>query len=70
MKLRAGEKLIDRLDAVEDTKGNDGDRGRLIITNLRIMWHSLTSPRINLCEQHAKCGGRSRGPTQVANGLL
>lgn len=48
MKLRAGEKLIDRLDAIEDTKGNDGDRGRMIVTNLRVMWHSLTSPRINL----------------------
>lgn len=31
MKLRAGEKLIDRLDAVEDTKGNNGDRGILIL---------------------------------------
>ncbi|KAK3925737.1 Bardet-Biedl syndrome 5 protein-like protein [Frankliniella fusca] len=48
LKLRAGEKLIDRLDAVEDTKGNDGVRGRLVVTNLRVMWHSLTSPRINL----------------------
>ena len=28
MKLRAGEKLIDQLDAVEDTKGNNGDRGK------------------------------------------
>ncbi|KAE8749940.1 hypothetical protein FOCC_FOCC003410 [Frankliniella occidentalis] len=48
LKLRAGEKLIDRLDAVEDTKGNDGVRGRLVVTNLRVMWHSLTSARINL----------------------
>ena len=27
MRMRAGEKLIDKLDAVEDTKGNNGDRG-------------------------------------------
>ena len=27
MKFRPGEKLIDQLDAVEDTKGNNGDRG-------------------------------------------
>jgi len=25
--LRAGEKLIDQLDSVEDTKGNKGERG-------------------------------------------
>lgn len=27
MQLRRGEKIIDRLDAIEDTKGNNGDRG-------------------------------------------
>nr|XP_022901695.1 Bardet-Biedl syndrome 5 protein homolog [Onthophagus taurus]XP_022901706.1 Bardet-Biedl syndrome 5 protein homolog [Onthophagus taurus]XP_022901714.1 Bardet-Biedl syndrome 5 protein homolog [Onthophagus taurus]XP_022901721.1 Bardet-Biedl syndrome 5 protein homolog [Onthophagus taurus]XP_022901729.1 Bardet-Biedl syndrome 5 protein homolog [Onthophagus taurus] len=48
MKLRVGEKLIDRMDNVEDTKGNAGDRGRFLITNLRLVWHSLSSPRINL----------------------
>ena len=25
--MRPGEKLVDRLDAIEDTKGNNGDRG-------------------------------------------
>lgn len=50
MKLRPGEKAIDRLDSVEDTKGNGGDKGRLIVTNLRILWHSLSSPRVSLCE--------------------
>ena len=28
MKMRPGEKLIDKLDAVEDTKGNNGERGK------------------------------------------
>ena len=28
MKTRPGEKLIDRLDSIEDTKGNNGDRGK------------------------------------------
>ena len=46
--MRSGEHLIDKLDMVEDTKGNAGDRGRLIVSNLRIIWHSLTLPRINL----------------------
>ena len=27
MKMRPGEKLIDKLDSVEDTKGNNGERG-------------------------------------------
>lgn len=48
MKMRPGEKLIDALNAVEDTKGNNGDRGRLMVTNLRIIWHSLALPRVNL----------------------
>lgn len=30
MQLRPGEKVIDRLDAIEDTKGNNGDRGLLL----------------------------------------
>ena len=50
MKMRPGEHIIDRLDAIEDTKGNSGDRGRLIITNLRTIWHSMTMPRVSLCK--------------------
>ncbi|XP_016837513.1 Bardet-Biedl syndrome 5 protein homolog [Nasonia vitripennis] len=48
MEMRLGEHLIDKLEMVEDTKGNAGDRGRLLITNLRLMWHSISYPRINL----------------------
>ncbi|XP_019314407.1 Bardet-Biedl syndrome 5 protein isoform X4 [Panthera pardus] len=48
MKTRPGEALIDCLDSIEDTKGNNGDRGRLLVTNLRIIWHSLALPRVNL----------------------
>lgn len=48
MSMRSGEVLIDRLDSVEDTKGNNGDRGRLLITNLRMIWHSQALPRVNL----------------------
>lgn len=29
MKTRPGEALIDCLDSIEDTKGNNGDRGKL-----------------------------------------
>ncbi|XP_017790163.1 PREDICTED: Bardet-Biedl syndrome 5 protein homolog [Habropoda laboriosa] len=48
MQLRLGEFTVDKLDLIEDTKGNVGDNGRLIITNLRLIWHSLLLPRVNL----------------------
>lgn len=50
MRFILGEKCVDRLENIEDRKGNSGDKGRLIVTTLRILWHSMTSPRINLCK--------------------
>lgn len=43
-----GEIIIERIDNVEDTKGNNGDQGHLRITNLRLVWYAISSPRINL----------------------
>lgn len=51
MEMRPGEKSIDQLDFIEDTKGNGGEKGRLMVTNLRIIWHSLLIARISLCKQ-------------------
>ncbi|XP_051158791.1 Bardet-Biedl syndrome 5 protein homolog isoform X2 [Leptopilina boulardi] len=48
LEMRLGEVIIDKLENIEDNKGNAGDRGRLLITNLRIIWHSSGYPRINL----------------------
>lgn len=48
MKMRPGELLIDKLDSIEDTKGNAGDRGRILVTNLRVIWHSQSMPRVSL----------------------
>ncbi|XP_050679468.1 Bardet-Biedl syndrome 5 protein homolog [Leptidea sinapis] len=48
LKLRSGEKIFDRIELIEDTRGNSGVKGRMVVTNLRIIWHSVTSPRINL----------------------
>ncbi|KAK7063197.1 Bardet-Biedl syndrome 5 protein [Halocaridina rubra] len=48
MKMRSGERVVDKLEAIEDTKGNSGDRGRLIISNLRLIWHSHNMPRVSL----------------------
>lgn len=50
LKMRNGEKIIDRLEFIEDTKGNSGDKGVLVITNLRAIWHSMTLARISLCK--------------------
>ena len=52
--MRPGEVLIDRLDSIEDTKGNSGDRGRMLVTNLRVIWHSLTMQRVSLCKSHCQ----------------
>ncbi|XP_055643428.1 Bardet-Biedl syndrome 5 protein homolog [Toxorhynchites rutilus septentrionalis] len=46
--IRSGENILEILDSVEDTKGNLGDRGRLVVTNLRIIWYSVTSNRFSL----------------------
>lgn len=54
MKMRNGEKIIDRLEFIEDTKGNSGDKGVLVITNLRAIWHSMTLARVSLCEVISK----------------
>lgn len=45
---RAGEVVIDRLDGVEDTKGNNGEVGKMLITNLRLIWHSVRNKSTNL----------------------
>lgn len=48
LELRRGEVMVDCLTEVEDTKGNNGDRGSLLITNLRLIWQSQRSSRTNL----------------------
>ncbi|CAI2348241.1 unnamed protein product [Caenorhabditis sp. 36 PRJEB53466] len=48
LKLINGETLVARVDNVEDTKGNNGDRGTMKVTNLRMIWHAASMPRINI----------------------
>lgn len=56
IKLRKGEVLIDSINSVEDTKGNNGERGSLSVTNLRIMWACHRSRRTNLSARaHRAC---------------
>jgi Bardet-Biedl syndrome 5 protein len=45
---RPGEYVIDSINSVEDTKGNNGERGSLIVTNLRIIWASHKKSHTNL----------------------
>ncbi|CAH0678119.1 unnamed protein product [Spodoptera exigua] len=71
LKLRPGEKIFDRIEPIEDTKGNSGTKGRMVVTNLRIIWHSLASPRINLCwsarTNRLPDGKQSASPTDTRN---
>ena len=48
LKPRKGEFEIDSINSVEDTKGNNGERGFLIITNLRLIWACHKTPTTNL----------------------
>eukprot|EP01105_Mastigella_eilhardi_P018149 TRINITY_DN4199_c0_g1_i1.p3 TRINITY_DN4199_c0_g1~~TRINITY_DN4199_c0_g1_i1.p3 ORF type:complete len:107 (+),score=30.07 TRINITY_DN4199_c0_g1_i1:51-323(+) len=48
LELRKGEQMVDSIDSVEDTKGNNGEQGCLCITNLRIIWSATKYPKTNL----------------------
>ena len=53
--MRPGEKLIDKLESIEDTKGNNGDRGKQLFEKntcnyfvLRYTWLVFTAD-ISIC---------------------
>ncbi len=48
LSIRPGEFQIDSINSVEDTKGNNGEKGSLAITNLRLIWICHRNSRINL----------------------
>lgn len=70
---RKGEKLIDSINSVEDTKGNNGERGSLIVTNLRLIWVSHANSSVNLSiglnsvlsANIRKANSKLRGQTQA-----
>ncbi|GAX84056.1 hypothetical protein CEUSTIGMA_g11480.t1 [Chlamydomonas eustigma] len=45
---RTSEEIIEIIDPVEDTKGNNGDQGELHATNLRLIWVSKKTKRTNI----------------------
>lgn len=51
LKPRRGEVEIDTINAVEDTKGNNGEKGQLSVTNLRLIWCAHKDPRTNLSQK-------------------
>jgi len=73
LELRKGEFQIDSMDSVEDTKGNNGERGELLITNLRMIWCSNKHARTNLSVGYSSvisinirnATSRLRGTTQA-----
>uniref|UniRef100_A0A1I7TMJ9 Bardet-Biedl syndrome 5 n=1 Tax=Caenorhabditis tropicalis TaxID=1561998 RepID=A0A1I7TMJ9_9PELO len=48
LRLINGEVQVAKVENVEDTKGNNGDRGTMRVTNLRLIWHAASMPRINI----------------------
>ena len=44
----AGESILERVEPVEDTKANSGEPGCLIMTNLRVLWYSSKTAKLNL----------------------
>ena len=45
-----GETICERVEPVEDTKANSGESGCLVMTNLRMMWYSSKTAKLNLSE--------------------
>ncbi|XP_018651344.1 hypothetical protein Smp_138490 [Schistosoma mansoni] len=50
--FRHGELNFKLLENVEDVKGNNGDKGALYITNLRLLWISKSLMRNSLCRNN------------------
>jgi Bardet-Biedl syndrome 5 protein len=46
--MRRGEYIVDEISRVEDIKGNAGDSGYLVISNLRLVWIADRTAKINL----------------------
>lgn len=72
--IRPGEFQIDSINSVEDTKGNNGEKGSLAITNLRLVWICHRNSRINLSIGYSAvqainiktANSRLRGNTQAS----
>lgn len=43
-------KIVNKQQKNKSHRGNVNDVGRLIVTNLRVMWFSLQNPKLTLCK--------------------
>lgn len=48
LNLCSGEKIIDKISNIEDLKGNNGDIGQIIITNIRLIYSSNQNKKSNI----------------------
>ncbi|EFO86825.1 CRE-BBS-5 protein [Caenorhabditis remanei] len=48
LRMAKGEFAVAKVEHVEDTKGNNGDKGIMKVTNLRLIWYAMNMPRINI----------------------
>nr|XP_013117706.1 unnamed protein product [Stomoxys calcitrans] len=62
--LRNGEQVISTIYYIEDSKGNPGDTGRLLATNLRLIWYSLVHKKFNLSIGYGRIANMS---TKITN---
>jgi Bardet-Biedl syndrome 5 protein len=71
LELRKGEVAIETQHNVEDIKGNVGDRGMLVSTNLRLMWISAAKKRTNLSiGLHCVINMRMSAKTTALKGMV
>jgi Bardet-Biedl syndrome 5 protein len=48
LSIHEGETVFSSMSHVEDKKGNNGDKGSMLITNLRLIWFCDKDKFINL----------------------
>ena len=48
LKCKKNEQIVQKMNQIEDSKGNENDTGTMIITNLRFIWYLEKNPKVNL----------------------
>lgn len=48
MQMAPGETALERVEQVEDSKANSGECGCLLFTNMRLIWYSSKTTKLNL----------------------
>jgi len=52
MQMAPGETALERVEQVEDSKANSGEYGCLLFTNMRLIWYSSKTTKLNLSENN------------------